>query len=144
MPSYDMHTFYGIFHREADGGFRARFPDAADAEISGRDLNETVAAATAALSDRLLWGGEKQLPEWPTEYEAVRDQAEAGDRVLPIQPRVPIRTDERPRRTVDLQLPESQLRAMDELGKSTGQDRSAFITRALDFYLYQYYANERE
>lgn len=137
-----MLKYFAIFHVAEEGGYNVEFPDLECGYTQGKNLDEALDMAVDLLSGVLAVGRKGRDYSDPSGYEAILAQANqgAGDLVFPVVPSERVMAEYRPKKRVNVMLPEKQLEAIAGIvDGAAGLDRSKFITRAIDYYLAEKY-----
>ena len=134
-----MRTYYGLFHpieEENWKGYGVTFPDVPGSITEGYSLDEAKEMAVEALSIILGCGCKGRDYTEPSTYEGILTKAEPGDLVFPVTADERIVAENRPKKRVNLHLPDSQLAAIAGLIEGVeGMNRSKFVTDVIDYYL---------
>jgi predicted RNase H-like HicB family nuclease len=122
-----MRHYIGVVHKDADSDYGVSFPDFPGAVTAARTIEEVVEMAQEALAlhvEGMLAEGEA-IPE-PSSFDQVQAEPEFSDG-LPVL--VPLKTDALAMR-VNVTLPASVLRRIDEYVEQQGMTRSGFLAAA--------------
>lgn len=135
-----MQRYYALFHPAENGWYAVEFPDLECGYTQGKTLEEALDMATDLISGVLVVGRKGRDYHDPSSYEAILAKAQSGDLVFPVVPSERIMAAYRPKKRVNIMLPEVQLEAIAGIVDGTaGLDRSKFIARAVDYYLAEKY-----
>jgi len=117
--------FIALATTDADGGYRATFPDAPDCAVQGRDLVELLQGARQALAAHLQHTADAG-EAWPapTPIEAIT----LGPGVIPLL--VDVVVEDTPVR-VNISLGERLVERLDAAAEAKGMTRSGFIAQAV-------------
>ena len=131
-----MQRYYALFHPAPEGGYNVEFPDCECGYTEGNTLEEALDMAEDLISAIIAGGRKGREYNDPSDFEAIQAKAEPGDLVFPVMPNPRIMEEYRPKKRVNVMLPDGQLDAIAGIVDGVaGLDRSKFIARAIDHYL---------
>lgn len=123
-----MHHYTAIVHQEGNSAFGLSFPDFPGCFAAADDWNGITAAANEALD---LWFEDQQDVE-PTPLDAIRQRADVAAAIkdgaaLLVIPYIPADTAIQ---RVNVTMERGLLRAIDEVARARGMNRSSFLASA--------------
>lgn len=123
-----MTDYIALIHKDRASDFGVSFPDLPGCITAGTTLDEARAFAEEALALHLEGIAEdgEAVPA-PSSLEAIMAKARNKDAVAVLIP-APLAVERTVR--VNITLPESALKEIDEAAERAGMNRSAFVVRA--------------